>query len=70
MKNEWIYTDFCETYVFGTPDNGAGVYKEKNGEYFGSVVVNNDFFLIGPYKDLKEAKEKAVEEFENKRREE
>ena len=41
----WVYDKRVNAWVFGRPDNGAGIYHD-NEQWWAQVVVGNKFFSI------------------------
>ncbi len=76
MKYKWTYDKSDDTWMFGDPQNGGGVYQDsgagyretptKQHRYFwsGNVVVNGDVTMMPTYPTKEVAMEDVEREFD------
>lgn len=49
----WEWEPRSETWLFGKPNNGIGIYKE-NGLWYGNLIKPNGGIMFGPWATAEE----------------
>ena len=61
LPEGWTLNADTDTYLYGTPHDGAGVFRE-DGQWHANVIHPLQFILEGPFPSRADAMRKAVTE--------
>jgi hypothetical protein len=58
----FIYDEELDTWLYGYPHNGIGIFVQDK-KWYANVVYENEMIHLGPYKSQIEAQDAGIYEF-------